>query len=296
MATQNLPQLSFGGLAFPYQQIKTKGSLRRHVHLYPHSPGGAPEKLGRSLYVFSISSPFNADFLAPKYRQLWPSRKNQLVAMFEQGKTDDLLIPDIGSPVRAYCTNWETVLKSSNTSGVACDFEFEEDSEALRLLTNSFIASQGLTDARTALDDEIRAVPGLKRGLFDTIMFAIDDILAYKDQFDLYVSLIEAKCLSVIAMLRNITETMAELKDPSRWRIVDALMNIWREAKGIYDDLADKGLTISQRPTPRASMTLSQVSTWLFGYSSRGGELLTMNTLADPFDIPLGTVIRYYAT
>jgi hypothetical protein len=231
-----------------------------------------------------------------KYQGLWPRNLNTLVRKFENQKTGDLVLPQLGSAVRAYCLNWKRVLTSRNTSGESVTLKFREDSEKLRLAQASFDAkSQGLVASKDALDEEIRKVPGLKRGLFDTIMFAVDDILAYKDQFDMWTSLIEAKCLSVIAMVRNVVETMAELKDPSRWAVVNALQNLWFEVRSIYEDQKQVGMTSRFWNTPAEHMTLSQVSVGIYGVSSRGSELLTLNNLPDPFDIPRNTSIRFYA-
>jgi hypothetical protein len=296
MGTEQLVQLAFEGIEFPYTSITIEGSIRDHVHEYPHTPGGAPEKLGRALYVFDIEVPFHSSLIPAKYKNLWPSNLNTLVTKFEQQETGDLVLPQLGSAVRAYCLNWKRVLTSRNTSGESVTLKFREDSENLRLAQAAFDAkSQGLSSAEEALEEEIRAVPGLNRGLFDTIMFAVDDILAYKDQFDLWTSLIEAKCLSVIAMVRNIVETWEELKDPSRWAVVEALQNLWFEVRSIYEDQKQVGMVSRFWSTPAEHMTLSAVSVGIYGVSSRGSELLTLNNLPDPFDIPRNTQIRYYA-
>lgn len=296
MSTSKLVQLSFAGIAFPYQQITVSGSIREHVHEYPHSPGGAPEKLGRKLYEFDIDTALQDNFIVPKYKNSWPHDLNKLVALFEQQKTEDLVIPQIGGAVRAYCVNWKRVLSSRNTSGEAVTLKFREDSEALRLIQSQFqTATQGLSSARSALDSEIRAAPTLKVGLLDTILRAVDDILAYKDQFDMWTMLIEAKCLSCLAMLRNVMNTSQELQNLDNLRVVNALQNLWTEVRGIYNDMQQKGLTSKWYTTKADHLSLSQVSIAIFGVSNRGGELLSLNSLTDPFDIPLRTKIRYYA-
>ena len=126
-------------------------------------------------------------------------------------------------------------------------------------------------------------------------MFAVDDILAYKDQFDLWTTLIEAKCMSVIAMVKNIKATLDEIQDPSRWKIVNALDELWKEVRDIYTDMKQQGVTSRWWTTNRDHMSLSQISTAIYGFSSNGGELLSLNNLPDPFDVPVGTRVRYYA-
>ena len=59
-----LKAMSFNGVAFPYKSYRVKGAFRKHIHEFPHIAGGAPEKLGRSLYEVSVSVDFTAGLFA----------------------------------------------------------------------------------------------------------------------------------------------------------------------------------------------------------------------------------------
>ena len=103
----NLERASFAGYAFPVSDVEVTGGLRDHVHEYPHSPGGAPEKLGRKLYEFSFTSPMLAGF--PRYPKLWPETAASLRIVFEGGAVLDASGRD---PVSRPCTGDWVVLRS----------------------------------------------------------------------------------------------------------------------------------------------------------------------------------------
>lgn len=292
--TRQLVQLSFDKIDFPYKEIEMDGELRDHVHEYPHSPGGAPEKLGRRLYVFNITSSFHGDFVPEKYRDLWPWNLAKLVSLFEKGETKDLVLPQIGSPIRAYCTNWKRVLKHNVTSGEAVTLKFREDSERLRLVEEALkIKAVSYAKALSATDAEIRKLPSNKRGLFDTLMQGASQILAYKDQFDLYSNLLEAKCLAVIGMARQFIETAQVLSDPLNYLLLDALHSLLSETIKVYKDQQQTGITTSRYTVTRVS-TLSEVAIAIYGVSGKSSELMALNSIPNPLQIPVGTVLRYY--
>lgn len=292
--TRKLVQLSFDGIAFPYLEISMDGELRDHVHEYPHSPGGAPEKLGRKLYAFDISSKFHGDFVPVQYRDLWPTALNKLVALFEAGETKDLVLPQIGVPIRAYCTNWKRTLSSRVTSGEAVTLKFREDQERMRLIASAIdMKSKGLENAKLAAESEIRKLPQQEQNLFDQMMQACSSVLAYKDQFDLYSSLLEAKCGAAINMLRSLIELVPAVASPDNYTLCDALHQLLAEVKDVRDDQASMGIKSAQY-TVRNTSSLSEVSVQIYGTSAKAAELMAMNAISDPLAIAQGTVIRYY--
>jgi prophage DNA circulation protein len=292
--TQQLVQLSFDGIVFPYTEITREFSLRHHVHEYPHSPGGAPEKLGRKLWDFRIESPFHGDLLPERYRGLWPTNLARLIALFEQEKTGDLILPQVGVPIRAFCTTGKFTLKSSNTSGETVSLTFLEDSERARSIDSIIkIKSQGLAKAQQASRDEIAKLPANEIGLFDAVMRAVSSVLAFKDQFDLYSNLLEAKCLAVIQMLRTIIQTSKVLVDPGQFLLLDLMHEMLVETVKIYKDQQSKGLTTTTYKV-EYDTTLSNVSFRLFRTSARAAELMALNAIEDPTNVKRGTVIRFY--
>jgi prophage DNA circulation protein len=292
--TQQLVQLSFNGIVFPYTEITREFSLRHHVHEYPHSPGGAPEKLGRKLWDFRIESPFHGDFLPERYRGLWPTNLARLIALFEQETTGDLILPQVGVPIRAFCTTGKFTLKSSNTSGEAVSLTFLEDSERARSIDSIIkVKSQGLEKVAQATKDEIAYLPVKAQNPFDKIMQAVSHALSYKDQFDLYSNLLEAKCLAVIQMIRDIIKTNPSLRDIAGFKLLDLMHEMLVETVKIYKDQQSKGLTTTTYKV-EYDTTLSNVSFQLFRTSARAAELMALNAIEDPTLVKRGTTIRYY--
>lgn len=292
--TRRLVQLSFDGIVFPYIEITMDGEMRDHVHEYPHSPGGAPEKLGRRLYVVNVTSKFHGDFVPKQYADLWPGNLNKLQALFEAGATKDLVLPQIGAPIRAYCTNWQRTLRSSVTSGEAVTFKFREDQERLRLIESAIEQkSRGITNAVVDAKLQIGQLPAPKQNIFDRVMRACADILAYKDQFDLYNNLLEAKCNAAIGMLRELLATADFIGDPSNFLLCNSLHQLLSEVRKVRDDQKSMGFTTSQYVVRHLS-TLSEVSVQIYGTSARSAELLSLNAIDDPLTISQGTAIRYY--
>jgi prophage DNA circulation protein len=292
--TQQLVQLSFEGIVFPYTEITRELDIRYHVHEYPHMPGGAPEKLGRKLWSFRIESPFHGDLLPEKYRELWPQNLAKLINMFEEQKTGDLVLPQVGVPIRAFYTGGKFTLRTSNTSGESASMTFLEDSERARLIDSIIaIKSAGLVKVQEASKDEIAKLPSQERGIFDTIMQAVSSVLAYKDQFDLYSNLLEAKCLAVIQMLRTVIATNKTLLDPGKFLLLDLMHELLTETIGVYKDQQSKGLATTTYTVERDT-TLSNLSFVLFKTSGRAAELMALNAIEDPTVIKQGTSIRYY--
>jgi hypothetical protein len=216
--TAQLVQLSFAGIAFPYTEITMDGEMRHYVHEYPHAPGGLPEKLGRKLYAFDISVPFHGNLIPPQYKGLWPENLASLVAQFEIGTTADLILPQIGAPIRAFCTNWKRVLKSTNTVGETVTLKFLEDDESRRTTSNTTkVKLDQLTPLLNYLDDDSKNLFGELSKALDSILRLVDGVLAYRDLFDAYSTLLLDKLESIISMIARSTRGNIS-STPARYR------------------------------------------------------------------------------
>src|SRR5438105_4964362 len=119
-----LQRASFGGAEFPVESVSIVGGLRDHIHEYPHSQGGAPEKMGRKLYTIRMKAVFQTKFKL--YPGLYPNTLNFLRKMFEEQSSADLVVPTIGT-MTAYCRNWTQEMEWRIRNGEKADFEFVED-------------------------------------------------------------------------------------------------------------------------------------------------------------------------
>ena len=283
---------SFDGVRFPVLSCAVKGAMRHHEHVYPHSPGAGVEKLGRDLYKVEVTPCFQADLIPPEYADLWPAGLSKIRAIFESGKTADLILPTIGK-MRAMATSWDQVFTpAKSASGEAVTWNFIEDQENARLLSASFSSSKGLAQANTAFKiagQQLNPAPNL----WDMAAEAIDSVLAFKGQIELYSSLVESKLQSAISMFNAMSDQVNELSNPRNAFALEALTELWAQTTAFYKDQKETGLVLKYKRTTR-DMDIGQVAVWLYGDSEKSSDLLSLNAFADPYAIPIGTNVRYY--
>jgi hypothetical protein len=291
-ASKLLP-LKVYGITVPCRRVRVRGSMRHHEHVYPHSPGAGLEVMGRDLYKIEIVPVFDANLLPDKYKGLWPSGLKKIREQMELGTRKEISIPTVGV-IPALATNWEQEFDAARClSGEEVSWNFIEDSENLRLASRELSIGSGLPRAADNLKLKMAGLPKRPTSLWDAIMNAIDDVLSWRDQFEMYSNLIESKLLSILSIMRRIDEISDELKDPSQWPLLEAFHRVWAEVRAFYQDQKQLGM-VTKFYTTRVLMSCTQLSTVIFGDASRSSELLQMNGFADPFEIPSGTRVKYY--
>jgi hypothetical protein len=294
-ALDSFRRLSFDGIEFPYKRLRVQGSMRHHVHEYPHTPGGAPEKQGRALYKASVSATFHASFLDTKWSHLYPTTLNRLCKLFDSGETKDLHLPNLGT-VKAFATNWDRDLDTRIRSGEEVQIEFLEDK------SEEFLVAYQLQMESGALEDRIgtwtqyaeETVPA-PPSIFDSITNLANSVLAYRDQTHLYDEFLESKIASLLRLINQADSSVRELNDPLNWRTRDALADLWNTISKLHKDPVDRGVELRDWTIPRL-MSLSEVAAALYGDATKSEELIGLNVLDDPYAIPANTVIRYYDT
>jgi len=283
---------SFDGFRFPVLSCVVKGAMRHHEHVYPHSPGAGVEKLGRDPYKIEVTPCFQDNLIPPEYEGIWPQGLSKIREVFESGKTSDLILPTIGK-MRAMAITWDqSYSPAKSLSGEAVAWNFIEDQENARLLSASFSSSKGLTQACEGFK-----VAGLslnpKPNLWDMAAEAIDSVLAFKGQIELYSALVESKLQSAVSMFNAMSDQVNELSDPRNAFALEALTELWAQTTAFYKDQKETGLILKYKRTTR-DMDIGQVAVWLYGDSEKSSDLLSLNAFADPYAIPLGTNVRYY--
>lgn len=280
------------GLQVPARKISVRGGMRDHEHIYPHSPGAGVELLGRDLYKIEVVPVFDAHLIPDRYRDLWPNRLRQLREKFEAGERGPIQIPTVGV-IRGYCKTWEQEMDASRLlSGEEVIWNFTEDSDQLRLSTE-VISISGMSASRGQVQKTLAAIPGKKNSLWDTLMQTIDSLLAIRDQFELYSSLIESKLLSILSIIQQLDDAATELSNPENWPLVEALQSVWTQARIYYEDKKQLGFT-TKYYTTRKVMSSMQLAIILYDDTSKASELLQLNGFADPMEIPAGTKVKYY--
>lgn len=297
-AADGFPKASFDGVQFPVENVKIRGGIRYHVHEYPHAPGGAPEKLGRSLYRVQMTGNFQDRFRG--YPKLYPQALDKLRVAFESQKTATLIVPNLG-PIDAFCVSHERDFQAKIRSGEKTSFEFLEDQsgefllEALTDLSSPTLDTHAADMARqlAQIKAELAAEDAKKlTSLVDAVQGVVNAIGSVRDQAELYGNVLEARLLQVAQMCDTIN-SLSPLQNPVRFGFIDALHDLHASALAQLEDLNNTRVKLEEFVVPML-MSLQAVSTAIFGDATHTDDLLSLNAVPDAYRVPAGTKIRYY--
>lgn len=288
--------MSFSGIPFPYKSYKIQGAIRKHEHQFPHTDGGINEKLGRKLYEFHVSSRFTAD-LKGKYQDLLGDLE-ALRGVFEKQKTAQLYVPHIGE-IMACAESWTETANSNNRSTIDVDMVFFEDQDAALLFKIREPSTRvSIANAVTEFDVQRIRLELLtsknSSNVFSLINNTAASILAIKDQLDLYGSLVIAKIDGFTALLKQTDRQVKELNDPDFLPLLNALHDMWFASVQLQRDVENTSNRLRIYTTP-VRMSVSQISSALYGSTYKAADLMQLNALDDPLSIPAGTKINFYA-
>lgn len=303
-AFDTLKPMSFSGIQFPFKSYKIKGAIRKHVHEYPHSPGGALEKLGRSLYEIMVSVDFVAGYSHPKYRQMFTDL-GVLRGLFEDQVTENFVIPHIGT-IKACADEWTEDVVNTNRNTVKAELKFIEDqSSAFLVLETLQVSSNALGDKfddftikRTQAFSKpqmalIGAEPMPESSIWSKIDNAANALLSIKDQADLYGSLVVSKIDGLAGLLREADTQVQALNEPPYWELREALHELWAATQQLGRDIQNRDEYLKEFTVP-ITMSIGQAAAAIYGDSSKAVEVLQLNVIRDPHAIPAGTVLKYY--
>ena len=281
---------SFSRIEFPFKTYRVTGRNRKHVHEYPHTAGGALEKLGRSLYEITVSVDFTDDLDNPKYRDMI-NRLASLRALFEDQVTEDLHIPHIGT-IKACADEWVEEVTGSNRSTVKGELKFIEDQSSAFLVLQAITVSPGALPARVA-KFSLEAAPFNDDNLLSKIDKAANAILGIFDQAQLYSSLVAAKVEGLSRLLRQADESVKAFDDPENYELTQAFLHLWESVNNIRRDILQRDSFLREYTVP-IRMTVGQAAATIYGDVSKGGELLQLNVINDPLNLEPGSKLRYY--
>ncbi len=287
-----LKPFSFSGIRFPYKTYTIHGAVRTHVHDYPHSDLSAIEKLGRSLYEVTVVADFESGLDHPKYFKQLNDLTFGLHGLFEKSLSAPLHVPHIGT-FRAVATEWKETAVNTNRSGITAEFKFVEDLENAFLVFDPNKASI-VSFQSQARDFQIAAGQITESA---SIWSAIDDISSKMfgiiDQAQLYSSLVASKIESFNQLLKHTDATVKALGDPDFWEVREALDRLRSTSLDIQADLERRDRLLREWEVV-FTMSVGQISDAIYGDFTRGGEIMQLNILPDPLQVPPGTIIRYY--
>jgi DNA circularisation protein N-terminus len=288
-----LGPMSFGGIEFPYVSVRVRGGIRDHIHEFPHTPGGEPEKMGRKLYVMDVEGIFYRNLRDPKWETLWPDRLSALMRLFENQETKDLHIPTVGT-IPAYCREWDRAAVAKIRSGESAGFQFVEHQESLELTKNAIkISPANLGSQMNTLDAETLEA-GEDPSIWDALREGVNDIIAIKDGVEMNAALIESKIQWVTSICQQADATLEQLQNPDNWGITEALKDLWASTRALAENFTEESGALRTYTLPVA-MSTSQIAAEVYGDAGKGGEILTWNAITDPFNVRAGTKIKYFA-
>lgn len=292
------PQTQYGDVIFPAESHVVHGSGRKHIHEYPHSPGGAPEKLGRGLWNVTIKGLFHSTFR--NYPDLYPNGMNKIRRYYELQQTLTLVHPSIGS-FPAFIVDYRQSKTARVRSGETLDLEFLEDQQTAFLVSATaqtsqatiIVWSQNVADLMALIRPQLQLRPK-DIGLFTSLQNAANAVLAIKDTAALYGNLLAAK-VDQLASLCAQVDALPAMQDPRAWPIVNALHELWSQTVKLANDLLGRRVSLQKYIVPRtASLTI--ISGDLYGDTLHSSDLYALNStrITTPLAVPAGTELRYY--
>ena len=291
------PKAYFGSTYVPIESSSIEGGLRDHVHEYPHTPGGAPEKLGRKLYTFKALCNFDTNF--GNYPGLYPGDLNTMLDDFEQGLTQPLRFPQMEAAVPAYAINWTREMTAKVRSGERVNVTWREDQTTAFLFSGTVQQGSGSLElAANAASTNLAALkqqlqPSLTTlSLMASLTAAVGFITSIKDQALLY----DARFAAGVSQVQNLCAQLdgqADLQPQVAYPVIESLHQTWAAAQKMQQDLSATGVPMQQFVNP-LTQGIGAIAIQLYGDSSKVSDLLTINQFGDNLRIPAGAIISYY--
>lgn len=286
-----LQRAAFSKIEFLIDGIQIKGGIRKHTHEYPYTAGGQIEKLGRRNYMITMDAVFLTDH--PLYVRAWPEDISALRYIFETETTDDLVIPSIGT-IKACAIDWDQEYSNKMRNGERMKIVFEEDQDALDVLVTgpvdfSYQSVQIKADALMVETDALNV-----SDFFTSIFKLANEVQGLKDQVDLAADQIATKIDQLTSACQTLDDTLKFLNDPPSNKIVAALHDLSVTASNLGQDILTQTSPLIVFETPTI-MTVTQLSTAIYGTTENAIQLLKMNPFEDALAIPQGFMVNCYA-
>lgn len=291
-------QTAFNGIPIPVTGIEVHSQGRQHLHEFPHSPGAAPEKLGRGIWHLTVECSFQVVFV--KYPTSYPGDMRALRALYEQQITATFQHPN-GDDFPAFIASWRQHWNPKLRSGERVQIEFLEDQRTTFLAAPSSTSTQGTSIGvqQSALDAQLQAIKSqllvseTDLSVFDTLRAASNAVASLTGTVQLYTSLVQAKCAQLQSVCAQV-EQLPSMQSPLAVGITDPLHNMWAAATSILQS-TQAAQRLGRWVVPE-TMSLNAIARTLYGDASRYEELASLNsaTIRDPNVVPAATRILYY--
>ena len=222
-----LPNASFGGIAFPYEDYSVKGSLRHHVHEYPNRPGGDVEPLGRKLYEIAFTCSWHVNLIG--WPGLIPGTLRAIRQLCETGSTYPLVVPDIGT-IQAKAIEWPYSLSVKALSGAKITLKFLEHAQQTALVQPvQSVSLDSLQSAAAALLVVAEADPSFTMSLLDDIIDALAAVVALLGIAEVGDMIVQRRLSALMSACQAFCE-LPVCRPPRRYALVMAVRDVWEIA------------------------------------------------------------------
>jgi DNA circularisation protein N-terminus len=295
----SLPPCSFGGINFPVESSRIEGGQRDHVHEYPHTPGGAPELLGRKLYTFHVTSKFDVHFADEgSYPGLYPMDLGSLLAMFEEGSTQNLRLSQMGASVPAYAVSWTREQSAKCRSGETVSIVFREDTTEQFLFASMVNTAGTMEFSGQDLGAQLASVQSQlsdnTMNFFTQLASIVSNVVAWGNQLE---GAFTSQYYDAVAACQTICgdlDVQPDLQVPLAFPVVNALHDVWQAAIKLSQQNTKSGVPLQQYVNP-ATQSIGLVCAAIYnGDTSRISDLLALNAITNPMSIRAGTKINYF--
>jgi hypothetical protein len=130
-------------------------------------------------------------------------------------------------------------------------------------------------------------------GLFEKINATATHIIGMRDQADLYGSLIASKVEGLVALCNRADSDVKSLDHPDNGELLDAFHDLWAASVALNKDLLSKNVELLTFTVPQL-MGVGEISSAIYGNSSKGSDIMQLNALENPLAVPAATRVRYY--
>lgn len=296
-AAYGLHRTKFGDIVFPGEMHRLLLVGRHFIHEYPHSPGGAVEKLGRAVIRCTVDALFHATF--PSYPGLYPGAMNKLLSYAELQATLPFTHPSAGT-FPAFIVRWEQEKRGKVLSGEKVQIEFLEDQAQSFALSDVAVTSNDTAIGASAaqLKQQLASVQAQLQltptdlTLFDAVDQSVTAVLGYRDTVTLYGNRYATQVAHTFSLLAQL-DRATSLQDARAWPVVSVIRQLQAQCIGIQKDLQAKRQTLQIYTVP-STQSLAQISGTLYGDASHQSDLLALNNTPDPFQVQAGTQLVYY--
>jgi prophage DNA circulation protein len=286
-----LAKASFLGIEFRVESHTIRCGIRKFDHEYPHAPAAKIEKLGRKPYMVTLDAVFMVG--DKTFPTAWPGDIGLIRSQAENQVSGDLVIPTVGT-IPAICVDWDISGSNKVMNGEKMRLTFEEDQDVQQLVDAPLVLTYTNVTAQASKFQKALTASGIDPTPFAQMLDLASQVDSYQSSAaTLQFSIIGTKLSQLADLGRTLDVSVRDLNQPAQWPVVNALHDLVVTADNLNRDLLAKAAPLGIYAVTR-EMAISQLSTAIYGDTTRAVELMQLNAIEDVFAIQPGVDIVYY--